>query len=321
MRTITALFDSRREADRALARLAAGGVGLTRVSVHDRSILTANDAGPTPVPAPGQHLERSGTDRPDAVQGQPSTMPESDRRGSMADAETRRNGWGDFLDRSDGQRTGSQFASRRNGLGDFLNAGGERHGARRPQRNAWGDILDQAGSRRGAGHGRRTALGDFLDAGGQRRGAGAARRNALGDLLDDGSQQRGEDRTRRNLWGDFLDQQGHRRGDLGGDARRDSKAVVRIATDGPWRNIRSGLGTDAHIYEEGLRRGGYLLVAGIDDRLAASVVDLLTDGGVVDLQERQRRWRSDGWHDEGNANAEAFRRDRVRSYQAADTPG
>jgi len=53
---------------------------------------------------------------------------------------------------------------------------------------------------------------------------------------------------------------------------------------------------DRHSYAEGLRRGGYLVtVTGVDDRLHSTVLDILDDEGTVDMDERERTWREEGW--------------------------
>lgn len=52
---------------------------------------------------------------------------------------------------------------------------------------------------------------------------------------------------------------------------------------------------DRHVYNEGLRRGGYLLTARVDaDHYDAAVTALDTDE-AVDMDERSESWRSDGW--------------------------
>jgi len=52
---------------------------------------------------------------------------------------------------------------------------------------------------------------------------------------------------------------------------------------------------DRQTYEEGIRRGGILLVVQIDEAESDRVIDLLEDTGAVDLDIRQREWRSAGW--------------------------
>src|SRR4029453_8138554 len=47
--------------------------------------------------------------------------------------------------------------------------------------------------------------------------------------------------------------------------------------------------------EETLRRGGYVLVATVDDDLAEEAVSRLESAGAVDLDERSEQWRAAGW--------------------------
>jgi uncharacterized protein (TIGR02271 family) len=52
---------------------------------------------------------------------------------------------------------------------------------------------------------------------------------------------------------------------------------------------------DAHAYSEGVRRGGTLVTVRAGDRNFQQVVDILEEHGSVDMDERERSWRSDGW--------------------------
>jgi uncharacterized protein (TIGR02271 family) len=53
--------------------------------------------------------------------------------------------------------------------------------------------------------------------------------------------------------------------------------------------------SDAHAYAEGVRRGGVLVSVGCDDDDVDRVTDILDDEGVLDLDEQQTSWRSEGW--------------------------
>lgn len=52
---------------------------------------------------------------------------------------------------------------------------------------------------------------------------------------------------------------------------------------------------DAHIYAEGVRRGGTLVTVRADEGLTDRVTDILDQDGTVDLTQRQAAWRSEGW--------------------------
>ena len=66
---------------------------------------------------------------------------------------------------------------------------------------------------------------------------------------------------------------------------------------GLWSAIKSAFmpAEDGHAYEEGVRRGGYLLCAEVDEDQADRAVALLDDDGSVDFDRRQQEWRSEGW--------------------------
>lgn len=55
---------------------------------------------------------------------------------------------------------------------------------------------------------------------------------------------------------------------------------------------------DAHLYAEGVRRGGTLVTVRADDAMIDRVTDVLDDEGTVDLDERESNWRSEGWSGE-----------------------
>ena len=52
---------------------------------------------------------------------------------------------------------------------------------------------------------------------------------------------------------------------------------------------------DRHHYEEGVRRGGYLLSGEVDADDADEAVRLLDDANPVDIEGRANDWRSSGW--------------------------
>jgi uncharacterized protein (TIGR02271 family) len=52
---------------------------------------------------------------------------------------------------------------------------------------------------------------------------------------------------------------------------------------------------DRHTYEEGVRRGGFLLTASVDEHSADEAVRILEDARTVDIDQRSSEWRSNGW--------------------------
>ena len=55
-------------------------------------------------------------------------------------------------------------------------------------------------------------------------------------------------------------------------------------------------GTDDHdTYTEGLRRGGTLLTAHVDEVHIDRTIEILEQHGSVDLDERETSWRREGW--------------------------
>ena len=66
---------------------------------------------------------------------------------------------------------------------------------------------------------------------------------------------------------------------------------------GLWEKIKDFFSgeEEGHIYEEGLRRGGYLLTAEVDDAQADRACALLEQTSAVDLKTREAEWRAQGW--------------------------
>jgi stress response protein YsnF len=64
-----------------------------------------------------------------------------------------------------------------------------------------------------------------------------------------------------------------------------------------WSAIKSAFipPEDSHSYEEGMRRGGYLLCARVDEDCADEAIRILDESDSVDLDERENSWRSEGW--------------------------
>lgn len=52
---------------------------------------------------------------------------------------------------------------------------------------------------------------------------------------------------------------------------------------------------DRQAYDEGISRGGTTVIAKVDENQVARAVDILESHGAVDLDERERSWRREGW--------------------------
>ena len=61
--------------------------------------------------------------------------------------------------------------------------------------------------------------------------------------------------------------------------------------------------SDAHAYAEGVRRGGSVVAVECDDDEVERVIDILDDDGLLDLDEQQTTWRSEGWQGHGAATS------------------
>lgn len=89
---------------------------------------------------------------------------------------------------------------------------------------------------------------------------------------------------------------------------------------------------DAHAHAEGVRRGGIMVTVQAAERDAERIADILDGEGSVDLDERERGWRGEGWRaadtdrpddrpDDRAARREPVREgSRVRSYRADERP-
>jgi hypothetical protein len=53
---------------------------------------------------------------------------------------------------------------------------------------------------------------------------------------------------------------------------------------------------DRAVYAEGLRRGGFLVSATVDDATYEIAHDILDEHGAIHMDERAAQWRSDGWN-------------------------
>lgn len=105
----------------------------------------------------------------------------------------------------------------------------------------------------------------------------------------------------------------------------------RAANDAPQSEERRGFfaslfGTEdqantghAHTYDEAVRRGSAVVVVDAQDEAQADrACELLHDAGAVDVDERSRQWRSEGWTGGGQA---AGMQDRQALAGGGQSPG
>jgi uncharacterized protein (TIGR02271 family) len=66
---------------------------------------------------------------------------------------------------------------------------------------------------------------------------------------------------------------------------------------GFWSSLKSAFlpEEDSHAYEEGLRRGGYLLCAQVYENQADEAIRILDQDDAVDFDQRQSQWKNEGW--------------------------
>lgn len=67
--------------------------------------------------------------------------------------------------------------------------------------------------------------------------------------------------------------------------------------DGFWASLKDLFmpDEDRHAYGEGIRRGGYMLVAEVEKDDVDRACQLLDQDGSIDFEQRQSEWRNQGW--------------------------
>lgn len=74
----------------------------------------------------------------------------------------------------------------------------------------------------------------------------------------------------------------------------------RAGSDGKglWESIKdffTGDDDDRLVYEEGIRRGGHLLTADVEDEYVDEAMLILENSDGIDLNRRAQEWRAEGW--------------------------
>ena len=72
---------------------------------------------------------------------------------------------------------------------------------------------------------------------------------------------------------------------------------------GMWSSVKNAFlpDEDRHTYEEGIRRGGFLLTADVGEEHIETAVKVLEEADTVDIDERSNQWRESGWNTPGAA--------------------
>lgn len=67
---------------------------------------------------------------------------------------------------------------------------------------------------------------------------------------------------------------------------------------GMWDSIKNAFlpDEDRHAYEEGVRRGGALLTADVEEHQIDDAIRVLEDSNSIDVDDRSQQWRSQGWN-------------------------
>jgi hypothetical protein len=93
----------------------------------------------------------------------------------------------------------------------------------------------------------------------------------------------------------------------GYEADAERAEVAGDEPDGFWAKLEGWLfpDEDRDVYAEGLRRGGFLVSATVDDATYNAAYDILDDEGAIDMDERADLWRTEGWSGRKSAAAQA----------------
>jgi hypothetical protein len=77
--------------------------------------------------------------------------------------------------------------------------------------------------------------------------------------------------------------------------------------------------SEAHVYAEGVRRGGTIVTARVEDGRADAADLILHKGGRVDLAARRRAYEAEGW-ERFDEDAPAYTPDEVDAYRTSYIP-
>ena len=109
-----------------------------------------------------------------------------------------------------------------------------------------------------------------------------------------------------------------------GDDTLDPNATSDERRMGFWESIGDFFfpAEDRDAYFEGVRRGGFLVtVTEVSGELADKALDILDDEGSVDIDERARSWRSEGWSPTASEDLPPSQYDRTGDPQVSTVEG
>ena len=106
-------------------------------------------------------------------------------------------------------------------------------------------------------------------------------------------------------------------------SREYSESTPGLESKGLWASIKEMFMPDEDrvAYEESVRRGGYVLIAAVEDQYADSAIQILENSNAVDLDRRQEEWRTEGWTPREAAIAERPMATRLESTQDRTAAG
>lgn len=76
---------------------------------------------------------------------------------------------------------------------------------------------------------------------------------------------------------------------------------------------------DAHVYAEGVRRGGILVTARVDDSRSDAAQAILQSDNGVNIETRRRDYEATGW-ESFDETADPYQPDQIRDYRAGLVP-
>lgn len=92
------------------------------------------------------------------------------------------------------------------------------------------------------------------------------------------------------------------------DGRADAPSYSTVKEPGIWASIKNAFlpDEDRHAYEEGVRRGGFLLTADVNEDQIGEAVEALDGVNGVDIEERSASWKAESWSSPSASSSAMF---------------